>query len=114
MTPVPDYAAMYRDDVVAAVARYYDTRNDHDQAALERAMTASSTESGYQTIEQYQTDSAMARGWSDYAFITIKEVSFIQCDAILCKLSYVIHAVPPGEGTGWWLSTYWPVDDRLY
>ena len=100
LTPVPDYAVMYRDDVVAAVARYYDARNDHDQAALDRVMTASSAESGYETIEQYKSDSFAGRAWSDYAFITIKEVSHIRCDEILCKLSYVIHAVPPGDGTG--------------
>ena len=99
LTPVPDYAAMYRDDVVAAVTRYLDARNDHDQAALDRAMTASSA-GGLQTIEQYQSDSFAARGWSDFPLITIKEVSHIRCDEILCKLSYVMHSVPPGDGTG--------------
>jgi hypothetical protein len=99
-TPVPDYATLYRDDAVAAVTAYHDARNAHDQAALERAMTASSAESGYHTIEQYQADSAMARGWSDFAHITIKEVTYIRCDEVLCKLNYVIHAVPPGDGTG--------------
>lgn len=99
-TPVPDYATLYRDDAVATVTRYYDARNAHDQAALERAMTASSAESGYHTIEQYQADSGMAHGWSDFALVTIKEVTYIRCDEVLCKLNYVIHAVPPGDGTG--------------
>ena len=62
-------------------------------------MTASSA-GGLQTIEQYQSDSFAARGWSDFPLITIKEVSHIRCDEILCKLSYVMHSVPPGDGTG--------------
>ena len=86
--------------MVAAVTSYLDARNDHDQAALDRVMTASSAESGLQTIEQYQADAFMGRSWSDFPFITIKEVSHIRCDEVLCKLNYVIHVVPPGDGTG--------------
>jgi hypothetical protein len=42
LTPIPAYAEIYRDEVIAAVTGYYDARNDHDQAALDRAMTARS------------------------------------------------------------------------
>ncbi len=63
-------------------------------------MTASSAEGDSQTIEAYQAGASMGRAWSDYAFVTIKEVSYIKCEEALCMVNYVIHAVPPGDGTG--------------
>ncbi len=100
LTPVPTYADLYRDDAVAAVTTYLDARNAHDQAAMDRAMTTATVEEGLNTVERYQRVAFAGRGWGDYPIITINEITHIQCDEILCKLNYLIHSVPPGDGTG--------------
>ena len=99
-TPVPTYSVIYRDDVVAAVNRYLVARNAHDQAAMDRAMTTATVEEGLNTVERYQRVAFAGRGWGDYPIVTINEITHIQCDEILCKLNYLIHSVPPGDGTG--------------
>ena len=100
LTPVPTHADLYRDDVVAAVTTYLHARNAHDQAAMDRAMTTATVEEGLNTVERYQRVAFAGRGWGDYPIITINEITHIQCDEILCKLNYLIHSVPPGDGTG--------------
>ncbi len=82
--PPPDYSVTYRDDVVAAVTRYWDAWNAHDQAGINRALTNSSIETGRETIEEYKAASLMGRGWPDYPHITIKEITHIMCDEVLC------------------------------
>ncbi len=108
--PPPNYSVTYRDDVVAAVTRYWDAWNAHDQAGINRALTNSSIETGRETIEEYQAAASMGRGWPDYPHITIKEVTHIRCYEALCKLSYIIHSVPPDIGE----STFPPFDANSY
>ncbi len=110
ITPAPDYAAMYRDDVVAAVTRYWAAWNAHDQVGINSALTNSSVETGLETIEEYKAASFAGRGWPDYPHITIKEVTYIMCDEVLCKLLYIIHSVPPDIGA----STAAPFDADSY
>ncbi|MDP6347232.1 MAG: hypothetical protein QGF81_02545, partial [Dehalococcoidia bacterium] len=38
-TPVPSYSELYREEALAAVQRFYDAQNAHDQRAIERSVT---------------------------------------------------------------------------
>ncbi|MDP6783817.1 MAG: hypothetical protein QGG56_09670, partial [Dehalococcoidia bacterium] len=94
-TPVPSYSELYREEALAAVQRFYDAQNAHDQRAIERSVTKRSQLFVARWVEQLIDLREQINSEEDYEQVEITELSEIECEEELCKLWLVLHYTYP-------------------